>query len=804
MPEQHPHTPQKKRTLPPWANRGIRFFILSGVMCAGVFTAWALLVSLPSVQSFENRRVSESTKIYDRTGNILLYDVHGTMRRTEVPLTEISPFIQNSTVAIEDAEFYNHFGFRPLSFLRAVLVNLRIIPGIIGQGGSTITQQVVKNTLLTQDKTLIRKAKEIVLAIKLERIATKEEILQIYLNETSYGGTIYGVEEASQYFFGKHAKDVTLAEAAYLAALPQAPTRYSPHGNHRDELEDRKNLVLSRMEKLGYITADELAAAKAEQVTFRQQAETGIKAPHFVFYVREYLEEKYGADAVANEGLRVITSLDWDLQMKAEEIVRDHALKNAKNFNAENAGLVAIDPKTGQILAMVGSRGYFDEEIDGKVNVTIADRQPGSSFKPFVYAAAFEKGYTPETVLFDLRTQFSTSCSIQDLETHDNCYAPVNYDNVFRGPVSLKNALAQSINVPAVKLLYLVGLDSAVNLAERLGISSLGDPARYGLTLVLGGGEVKLLEMVSAYATFASEGERHPVSPILEIADSHRTVLERFENKSERVLDPQVARQITDVLSDNDARAPAFGETSSLHFPGIELAAKTGTTNDYRDAWIVGYTPSLAVGAWAGNNNNEPMEKRVAGFIVAPMWHDFFEYALTKYTPEPFSPPAPDPEWDSLPPVLRGEWAGDPRGIHEILFWVDKNNPRSGVRGYPSSDGQYPYWEYPVSLWSLGQIGSSTPIMPGSPLPQNGITITSPQAGSTVLWGFPFQASVSAEPTLGVTQVSYYLNNGFVGASAQPPYTIAVQPGSRGPQVLRAVADTSNGQVETTITVVVQ
>lgn len=782
------------KALPRWAHPTMRFATLAGIACVGVFTAWAVFASIPAVDTIENRIVGESTKIYDRTGEVLLYDVHGSMRRTEIPLEEISPYIRNATVAIEDSTFYKHNGFRPLAFLRAILVNLGLREGFRGQGGSTITQQVVKNTLLTQDKTIIRKAKEIILAIKLERIATKEEILNIYLNETSYGGTIYGVEEASQYFFGKPAKDVTLPEAAYLSALPQAPTRYSPYGNHQDELEERKNLVLSRMKDAGFVTEGEYDSAMAETVQFRQESEAGIKAPHFVFYVREYLEEKYGADAVANEGLKVITTLDWELQQKAEEIVRTRALENEKNFNAENAGLVAVDPKTGQVIAMVGSRGYFDEEIDGKVNVALARRQPGSSFKPFVYATVFEKGYTPETVVFDVQTQFSTACSPMDVANATTpCYSPGNYDNIYRGPVSLRNALAQSLNIPAVKTLYLAGISDSIETARDMGISTLADSNRYGLTLVLGGGEVTLLEMTSAYGVFANDGIRNPATGILSVEDNQGNVLEQYEQQESRSLDPQIARLINDILSDNEARTPAFGASSALYFPGVDLAAKTGTTNDYRDAWIVGYTPALAVGAWAGNNDNSPMEKRVAGFIVAPLWHEFFEVALEKYQGDNFTPPSPDPERDTLPSVLRGEWNTNPaQGVHEILYWINKDNPRGGNPNF--SDSQLNHWDYAVAIWAQQApgTGSTTPSVAG-------FSIVSPQQGSEVTFSTPFDASVSFTPSLGIRNVTYYLNGEFVGISAQPPYVIAVQARTSGAQTLRAVAETNNGNIETQI-----
>jgi 1A family penicillin-binding protein len=765
----------------------------------GAFVTWAFVVTIPSVDSFQNRRVAESTKIFDRTGNVLLFDVHGTMRRTAVPLGDISLHIRNATVAIEDDTFYQHKGIRPMAILRAIITNIIDLDPLGGQGGSTITQQVIKNTLLTQDKTLIRKVKEWVLALKLEKVASKDRILEIYLNETSYGGTIYGVEEATQYFFGKAAKDVSLAEAAYIAALPQAPTRYSPYGNNRHLLENRKNLVLSRMRDVGFITNEEYEAAKAEVVTFKDSAEAGIKAPHFVFFVREYLEEKYGADAVSNGGLRVVTTLDYELQEKAQEIVTRIALSNTKTFNAENAGLVAVDPKTGHILTMVGSRGYFDEDIDGKVNVTVAKRQPGSSFKPFVYAAAFEKGYTPDTILFDLPTQFAAQCKPDDLTTHDECYSPGNYDEVFRGPMTLRDALAQSINVVAVKLLYLVGLDDALDMAKRMGLTTLADKDRYGLTLVLGGGEVTLLEMTGAYAGYANDGVRHPPTAILEVQDAQGNVLEKYEDQSVRVVQSDVARTLNGVLSDNTARTPAFGANSALYFPGYQVAAKTGTTNDYRDAWIVGYTPGVAAGAWAGNNDNRAMEKRVAGFIIAPLWNEFMKLALAKYPSDSFAPPSPDPNADSLPPVLRGNWNTNASlGVHEILYWVNKGNPRSGPPSNPASDPQFALWEYPVALWA-----QQTPILPGSGgVPTttfNDFAVAYPSPGMTVPSNEPLTVAVEYLSSLVISRVTYYLNGESIGTADTAPYTITFTPTQKGPVLLRAVVEGPMGVRESSV-----
>lgn len=715
------------RSIPEWVWVGLLGGAAVILFILGAAILWAAVRPIPSINNFENREVAQSTKIYDRTGNIVLYDVHGSVRRTSVPLDAINPYVQQATIAIEDSTFYENVGFRPLSFMRAIFVN--ITRGSYAQGGSTITQQVVKNALLNQSKTVLRKVEEIILALRLTRVYSKQQILNTYLNEVPYGGTIYGVQEASQYFFGIDAKDVDLAQAAYLAALPQAPTYYSPYGNHRDALDKRKNLVLLKMEDQGYITAEEYEAAVKEDVQFKSERAAGIKAPHFVFFIREYLENTYGVDEVERGGLRVITTLDYDLQEKMEAAVDKYSAQMAANFNASNEGMVAVDPKTGQILAMAGSRDYFNDDIQGKVNVTIAERQPGSSFKPFVYATAFKKGYTPETMVFNLQTQFSTACAPSDVANgNPPCYSPQNYDGKFTGPMRLRDALAQSQNIPSVKVLYLAGIADSIKTAQDLGVTTLTEaPLHYGLTLVLGGGEVTLLEETSAYSVFANDGVRNAATGILQVSDNRGEVLEKYEAKPTRVLDAQVARQINDVLSDNAARAAEFGEHSPLYFPGYDVADKTGTTNDSRDAWIVGYTPSIAAGAWAGNNDNSPMVKRIAAFIVAPMWHEFMEYAIERYPAENFMPPSPDPDQGTLPPVLRGEWNSDSSyGIHDILFWVKKENPRAGPPSNPWADSQAAYWDYPVQLWASGQAASSSPTGQGA----GGYFFTSPVEGS--------------------------------------------------------------------------
>lgn len=712
---------------------GLILLFIAACIASGGLLLWVSTLEIPDLQAFEQRRVLQSTKLYDRTGEILLYDFHQDVKRTLVPYEDISRHIINASVAIEDDTFFEHRGIRPLSIVRAALANIRGGNLLGGQGGSTITQQVVKNALLEQEKKLSRKVKEAILAIKLERLLSKEEILTHYLNESPYGGTIYGVEEASRAFFGKSAADVTLAEAAYLAALPQAPTYFSPYGNNRPALEARKNLVLSQMERNGFITAEEHQEARATEVSFLPQATYGIRAPHFVFYVREYLADRYGEESLAERGFRVITTLDWELQEQAEEIVKRYALENSERFNAENASLVAVDPKSGEILVMVGSRDYFDQDIDGNFNIAVADRQPGSAFKPFIYARAFDEGYTPETVLFDLKTQFSTACEPSNLTSDGECYSPTNYDNQFRGPMSIRNALAQSINVPAVKALYLVGVNDAIKLARDMGITTLTQPDRYGLTLVLGGGEVKLLDMVSAYGVFANEGVRNRNTSILRIEDAHGNTLEEFEAREERVLDRNVALQISDILSDNEARAPLFGSNSPLHFPGIDVAAKTGTTNNNIDAWILGYTPNIAVGAWAGNNTPRPMNQ-ISGLIVSPLWREFMDVALEKRERESFAAPRSTPE--DIKPVLRGVWF-DPASVldepggdismehaissaHSILHFVDRNNPRGPQPSNPARDSQYELWEWPVSVWKQNLMGSRAPsTIPDIPAPED-------------------------------------------------------------------------------------
>jgi len=728
---------KKKRS----KNRFLKEFLLVtvsfGVVCFALLIVWLSTIQLPDFNNFENRNIINSTKIYDRTGKIVLYNIHDNVRRTAVDIKDISPYIQLASISIEDAHFYEHNGFRPTSFMRAALANLTA--GGYSQGGSTIDQQVIKNALLSREKTISRKLKEIILSIKLDNELPKDTILQIYLNESPYGGTIYGVEEASLTYFNKKAKDVTLTEAAYLAALPQAPTYYSPYGKHRDELEKRKNLVLQRMYELGHITLEQKNFSQKEVVFFEKDLSNSGKALHFVMYIREYLEEKYGTDVVLNGGLKVITTIDYPLQADLEKIVREGALENAKKFKATNSALVAIDPKNGQILAMVGSRDFFDTEIPGQYNITTAYRQPGSSFKPIVYAAAFEAGYTPETVLFDVPTQFSTLCDpygkpINPKTNESVCYMPENYDGLFRGPVSLREALSQSLNIPAVKLLYLTGIPNAIALAQSMGLSTINNHTQYGLSLVLGGGEVTLLELTNAYGVFADNGIYNKQQGILEVRDRDDSLLEKFSPNQKEVLPEEVTSQISSVLSDNVARTPSFGSNSALYFKDRPVAAKTGTTNDYKDVWVVGYTPSIVIGMWAGNNDNTPIDKKTAGFVLAPVWRKAMDRALLNTQVEYFPDPLPN---TASKPILKGQYCGTD-GIHTILSSVIKNNPDGPYPNNPADDSQYNLWETGIGRWLANNplACATTPIV-------NPINESSPSSTSSYIYNPSYPVTIA-------------------------------------------------------------
>lgn len=594
-----------------------------------VFMAWVYYSQTPAASQLVERKISQTSIIYDRSGEEILYELHGEENRKVIPGSEIPEVIKIATIATEDANFYRHIGIDPLAIARALKVNLQ--NNGVRQGASTITQQLARGAFLTNERTLKRKFLEAIFAFKIERHYTKAEILDQYLNQVPYGSNSYGIEAASLTYFGKKAKELTLDEAAFLAALPKAPSYYSPYNTNHDALKVRQKSILERIGELKLIDNDQVQSALAVDTLgkVREHVEP-IRAPHFVFFVLEQLEKKYGKEFLETGGLKIYTSLNYEMQKLGEETVAVGAQRNLAR-GASNAALVAINPKNGDILAMVGSKNYFDQSIDGQVNIATSQRQPGSSFKPFAYARAFELGYQPETKILDAQTNFGPDGSGKN-------YVPRNYDGRFHGLLTMRESLSQSLNVPAVKTLYLASIDGTIELAHRLGITTLNDRQRYGLSLVLGGGEVKLLDMASAFSVFANEGVRNPSRAVLKVVDYSGKVIEQSEENPTQVLDVQVARKINSILSDNKARTPIFGPRSPLILDdGRMVAAKTGTTQEFRDAWTVGYTPSIAVGVWAGNNDNRPMKAGADGvFVAAPIWHEYMQKILTDQPKETF------------------------------------------------------------------------------------------------------------------------------------------------------------------------
>jgi len=628
-------TYQKKSSLVIHLGRMLFFLILAlFLLGGGVFLYYAK--DLPRPENLSEVSFARPTKIYDRTGKVLLYEIHGEEKREFVSLSDISPYLALAVIAAEDQNFYSHFGVDMRAVARAVLRNLSLLEP--AQGASTITQQLARSTLLSREKTIGRKVRELILTLELERRYSKQEIMEFYLNQIPWGGNSYGAGAAAQAYFEKPASDLALEEAALLAAMIKAPTHYSPFGIHQADLLLRKDFVLGRMAELDLISKEELLKARDKEIAFAK-LRTNIKAPHFVLSVLDSLFLRYGEEFLRENGLKVVTTLDWEFQKAAEGAVDAFAARN-EFFNAYNTALVAINPSTGEILSMVGSKNWSGDPypegcvsgknclFDPKVNVAayLQGRQPGSAFKPFVYAVAFEKGADDETVVEDVETNFGV--------WGDEEYIPRNYDGLFRGTVTLRQALAQSLNVPSVKvLLSLAGIKDSIARAKEFGITTLKDPSNYGPSLVLGGGEVYLLDMVVAYSVFASEGKRvYPLS-ILWVQDSKGRELLRNESGAIQILEPEVARLITNILSDNETRAPVFGSSSQLLVPGFETAVKTGTTQEYRDAWTIGYTSALVAGVWVGNNDNTAMREAPGVVVASPIWNQFMREVLPLLTP---------------------------------------------------------------------------------------------------------------------------------------------------------------------------
>ncbi len=766
--------------------RILGYICLALLFITAITFAW-FSKDLPTAGKIKNREVEQSTKILDRDGK-LLYKVHGEKNRTIIDFEEIPDDIKYATIAVEDHNFYKHMGVDITGVIRAAWVNM--VKGGIYQGGSTLTQQLVKNALLSPKRTYTRKVKELILSIEMEILYSKDEVLGMYLNEIPYGSNAYGIESASQTFFNKHAKDLNLNQAATLAALPRAPTYYSPYGSNTDELKNRRNLVLNKMAEFGYISQEKADQAKKKKMAFSPKRES-IKAPHFVMYVKQLVANEYGERMVEEGGLTITTTLNQDLQKIAEEAVSQGAARNTAAYNGRNAALVSIDPKTGGILAMVGSRDFFDIENDGNVNVAVRERQPGSSFKPIVYATLFKDQWSPGHTLFDLRTTFG------------NDYEPQNYSRTTRGPVSIRTALAGSLNIPAVKALSLAGLNNSISTASDMGITTLTEPQRYGLSLVLGGGEVKLLELAQAYSVFANQGVRADSSPILKIEDSEGKVLkDNSQPNKDRVLKQEIAYEVSDILSDTNARQSVFGFSPHMSLPDREVAVKTGTTNDFKDAWTMGYTPNIVAGVWAGNNDNSPMAGEAPGSVVAaPIWHDFMNQATRKYKVKNFQRPetisdiylavlsnkkATNDSWKANGDIAAPWQVPDEYDDTFQKIKVDKKNGLRATDSCPASfveektfgvvhsaQPDNPNWENPVQAWARqNKIGTWPPekVSPrckesNQPTAQ----ITNPSDKDEVSGVITISTSIDAP--LGVNEVAIYLDGNILTSLSGNSYS---------------------------------
>lgn len=614
----HVNLKSKKRGRPKISSKitiGAKFkYIFIGAFVSFIFIfipLWSYLFiqNLPNPRELTLSEIAQTTKIYDRN-HVLLYQIYANQNRTLVPLSQIPNNLKNATIAVEDKNFYKNPGVDIGAIIRSAIGN---ISGKPLQGGSTITQQLIKSKLLSPERSITRKMKEIILSVWAERIYNKDQILEMYFNQVPYGGTAWGAEAAAQTYFGKNVKDLDLAQSAFLAGLPQAPSIYSPFGQYPAAWKDRQKEVLSRMAELGYISDGEKQKAQAEKLTFKPPQEI-LHAPHFVMYIKDLLVDKYGLAMVERGGLIVTTSLDIKTQDFVQAVVTAE-VENSGYLNFTNAGALVTNPKNGDILAMVGGKNYYDPN-GGNYNVTTALRQPGSTIKVVTYSSALMNGYTPATTILD------TPVSYRQLGSEP--YSPVNYDGKFHGPVTLRNALGNSINVPAVKTLNQVGVGKMVDLAKNMGITSWGDPGNYGLAITLGAAEVKMTDMAVVYGTLANNGKRVDLSPILKVTNYEGTILEeKKEVKETQVFPSDVAFIISNILSDNSARALEFGLSSPLNILGHTVSVKTGTTDSKRDNWTIGYTPKFLTAVWVGNNDNSPMNPILASGITgaAPIWN---------------------------------------------------------------------------------------------------------------------------------------------------------------------------------------
>jgi len=620
-----------------------RVTFLSVIIGVSLWLFWGI----PLPTKLTTQQVPVSTKLYDRNGK-LIYEIYAEKRSTPVEIDSLPDYIWQATLAIEDKDFYKHYG---VSFTGVVRAAYNTLLKQKLQGGSTLTQQLVKNTLLTPERTVRRKIREFVLTLLVETLYSKDHILEMYLNQIPYGGTAYGIGTASEVYFGKEAKDLTLAEASLLAGLPAAPSRFSPFGAHPELAKGRQETVLRLMVEDGYISEEDKEKVLGEKINFAEPER--LRAPHFALWVKEQLAEKYGEVVVEKGGLRVTTTLDLELQEVAEQTVATEVAK-LKKLNVGNGATLVTRPGTGEILSMVGSYDYFAEDEDGKVNVILAQRQPGSSIKPLNYALGIkDKKITPSTPLADVPTCYAVF--------GQPSYCPVNYDGSFHGAVHARFALGNSYNIPATRVLALNGIENFIEFARQMGITTWEDPSKYGLSLTLGGGEVKPYDMAVAFGVFANEGIKQPLISILKVSDWKGKVLEEINLEDvklsgDRILEPEITYLISHILYDNNARSAAFGEGSFLNVRGHpEVSVKTGTTNDRRDNWTIGYTAHAVTVVWVGNNDNSPMSGAVSGVSGAsPIWNRLMREVLDKAEESYYNEAESDHAWPNQPDGISG------------------------------------------------------------------------------------------------------------------------------------------------------
>ncbi len=798
--------------------------IFFGIMVAGMFFVIFMFAffsrDLPNPNQLLERSFELSTRFYDKNG-ALLYEVYGDKNRTLIKIEDVSSHVSHATLSVEDSEFYLHKGYSIRGMARA-LKNTFTGEGL--QGGSTITQQAIKNTLLTQERTVVRKIKELILSLQLENRYSKDEILQMYLNESPYGGLNYGIYSAAKAYFNKEPKDLTLSESAYLAGLTQSPSYYSQFGSNPEAGIERRNYVLYLMHERGwvagdgkryYISDEEYEQARNEALKF-DTAKIPLEAPHFTYYVKQFLVELLGQEAVEMGGLKVKTSLDLEVQKLAQDIVTSE-IDNSKNLNIHNGGMVVLDPRDGSILAMVGSRGYNLDpspegcvsgitgenscKFDPFVNVTLTKRQPGSAIKPITYATMLSQGYTLAYPFLDIPTQFEGSAP-------DKPYIPENYDGKFRGVMTLRKSLANSINVTAVKALKIVGIDNMIDQAEKMGITTFKDRERYGLALTLGGGETKLLELTGAFSVFAAEGVYRQPNPIIEVTDQKGKIIYKPTQVDKKVLSEEVAFLISDVLSDDGARSDVFGAGSMLNIPGRQVAVKTGTTDDKRDNYAIGFTPSVVVGVWVGNSNNEKMNPYVASGIsgATPIWSKFMAAYLKDKPVEKFVNPenVEKEEIDKLTGALpykdfetKREWFAKDTIPTSVSDWYQRievckidgrianddcsDAGETKTRDFVKIKAEFPQWQSDVDTWVKNNYSNDEKYFPPlmvSKLKFDGDEVSNKDDvytqivgisnGSTVNLNFRLNAEVSSYQD--VKRVTFYMDDEKIGEDSSSPY----------------------------------